>query len=59
LSKYKKVRVRCPKCGAKIEVDIPVIEAPGGQVLFYEVTDQASPEAVNIWEKRKKQLELE
>ena len=50
------MKVRCPKCGEGFEISIPLIEVPKGQVLLYEVTQHMSPEAVRLWDKRKKQL---
>jgi len=62
LPKTKEMKVHCPKCGEEFEVDVPVVEvtgyAPSGQILLHEETyPQLSPEAVKIWEKRKKQIE--
>ncbi len=58
--RIQKVKVQCPKCGEKFEVDVSVTEAAGnkprGQILLLEVTSQASPEASKIWENRKKQI---
>jgi len=54
--------VRCPKCGERFEVELPLVEMtgqmPSAQILLHEVQYiQTSPEAARIWERRKKELE--
>jgi len=54
--------VRCPKCGERFEVEVPLVEmigqTPSAQILLHEVQYiQTSPEAARIWERRKKELE--
>lgn len=52
--KTKRMTVRCPKCGERFEVEVPLVEMieqmPSVQILLHEVQCiQTSREAAKIW----------